>query len=65
MRYLHCVVKFLLRKLGCALTWYEKAVPQLRCAPTESKSLLRKLRCASEIKKIAHLALRFYHTFTG
>ena len=22
MRYLHCVVKFQLRKLGCALTWY-------------------------------------------
>ena len=30
VRYLHCVVKFQLRKLGCALTWYENAVPQLR-----------------------------------
>ena len=27
---LHCVVKFQLRKLVCALTWYENAVPQLR-----------------------------------
>ena len=33
MRYLHCVVKFQLRKSGCPLTWYENAVPQLRnCA---------------------------------
>ena len=32
MRYLYCVVKSQLRKLNCALTWYENAVPQLRCA---------------------------------
>ena len=30
MWYLHCVVKFHLRKLGCALTWYKNAVQQLR-----------------------------------
>ena len=30
MLHLHCVVKFQLRKLGCALTWYENAVPRLR-----------------------------------
>ena len=30
MRYLHCVVKFQLRKLDCALTRYKNAVPQLR-----------------------------------
>ena len=30
MRYFHCGMKFQLRKLGCALTWYENAVPQLR-----------------------------------
>ena len=29
MRYLQCVMKFQLRKLGSALTWYENAVPQL------------------------------------
>ena len=33
-------------------SWYENAVTQLHCASTESKSPLRKLRCASEIKKI-------------
>ena len=33
LRYLPCVVKFQLQKLGCTLTWYEHAVPQLRlCA---------------------------------
>ena len=26
-QYLRCVVKFRLRKLGCALTWYENTVP--------------------------------------
>ena len=30
MRYLLCVEKFQLRKLGCALTWYENAVSQLQ-----------------------------------
>ena len=45
MWYLHCAVKFQLRKLGCALTWYKNAVsqlqnpnPQLRYASTKSKS---------------------------
>ena len=55
MLYLHCVVKFQLRKLDCALTWYENAVfaiAELRCPSTESTSSLRKLRGASEIKKI-------------
>ena len=62
MRYLHCVVKSRWWKLGCALTWYENVVLQLRCASTESKSSLWKLRYASEIKKnqIALFALRFY-----
>ena len=47
------MVKFQLRKLSCALTWYENAVPHLRnCVATESKSSLRKLRCDSEIKKL-------------
>ena len=30
MLYLHCVVKFQLPKLDCALTWYKNAVPQLK-----------------------------------
>ena len=30
MLHLHCVVKFQLRKLDCALTWYKNAVPHLR-----------------------------------
>ena len=63
VRYLPCVVKFQLRKLGCAFTWYENAVPQLRCVSTESKSSLRKLRCASEIKKNKLRNLRC--AFTG
>ena len=45
-------MKFQLQKLGCALTWYENAIPQLLCASTESKSSLHTLRWASEIKKI-------------
>ena len=28
-RYLHCVMKFQLRNLGCTLTWHENAFPQL------------------------------------
>ena len=63
MRYLHCVVKLQLRKLGCALTWYENTVPHLRCASTESKTSLRKLRCASESKKFKLRILRC--AFTG
>ena len=62
-QYLHCAVKFRLRKLGCALTWNENTVPQLRCASTESKTSLRKLRCASESKKIKLRILR--GAFTG
>ena len=30
MLHLHCVVKFQLQKLGCALAWYENAIPHLR-----------------------------------
>ena len=45
MRYLHCSVKFQLRKLGCALTWYEDAVPQLRnCVALQ---LNQKVHCGS------------------
>ena len=49
---LDCVVKFQLRKLGGALTCYENAIAESRCASTESKSSLRKLSCASKIKKL-------------
>ena len=44
MRYLHCVVKFRLRKLGRALTRYENAVPQLRNYAALQK--LKKLNCS-------------------
>ena len=45
MRYLYCVVKFQLRKLGCALTWYKNDVPQLRnCAALQ---LNQKVHCGS------------------
>ena len=45
MRYLHCVVIFQLRKLGCALTWYENVVPQLRnCVALQ---LNQKVHCGS------------------
>ena len=63
MQYLHYIVKFHLLKLGCTLTWFENAVLQLHCTLNESKSLLWKLLCASEIKKIK---LRLLHrAFTG
>ena len=43
--YLHCVVKFQLRKLRCALTRYENAVPQLRnCVALQ---LNKKVHCGS------------------
>ena len=45
MRCLHCVVKFELRKLGCALTWYENTVPQLRnCVALQR---IQKVHCGS------------------
>ena len=45
MLYLRCVVKFQLRKLGCALTLYKKAVPQLRnCVALQ---LNQKVHCRS------------------
>ena len=44
--------KFQWWKFGCALTWYENDIPELRCASTESKSSLRKLRGASEIERL-------------
>ena len=44
-RYLHCDVKFLLGKLGCALTWCENDVPQLRnCVALQ---LNEEVRCGS------------------
>ena len=58
MRYLHCGVKFLLRKVGFALTWYENAVPQLQscvalqlnqkvhCGSCATLQKLKKLNCA-------------------
>ena len=67
MQYLHCVVKFQLRKLRrlCfnLVRNYRYAIAELRYASTESKSLLRKLRCASEIQKIKLCILRC--AFTG
>ena len=45
MRYLHCVFKIQLRKLGCALTWYENPIPQLRnCVALQ---LNQKVNCGS------------------
>ena len=69
-RYLHCSVKFQLRKLGCALTWFENAVMQLQncvafqlnqkvysgsCAAFQK---LKTLNCAFKIDKIVVL---FWH----
>ena len=48
LRYLHGVVKFQLRKLGCALTWYKNAVPQLRnCVALQ---LNQKVYCGSVLR---------------
>ena len=56
--YLHCIVKFQLRELGCALTWYENAAPQLlnfialqlnqkaHCESCAAPQKLRKINCA-------------------
>ena len=45
MQYLHCIVKFQLRKLGCALTWYKNAIPQLQnCVALQ---LNQKVHCGS------------------
>ena len=52
IRYLSCIVKFQLRKLGCTFIWYKNGVPQLQ-----------KLRCTSEVKKIKLRILRC--AFTG
>ena len=58
MRYLLCVVKFQLRKLDCALTWYKNVLPQLRnrvalqlnqnvyCGSCAALQKLKKLNCA-------------------
>ena len=66
MRYLHCVVKFKLRKLGCALTWYENAVPQLRnCVALQ---LNQKAHCGScaALQKLKKNKLRILRcAFTG
>ena len=64
MLYLHCVVKFQLRKLGCALTWYENAVLQLRnCVALQLHEKIFCESCAAPQKlknKVAHFAQRFY-----
>ena len=56
--YLRCVVKFQLRKFGCALTWYKHAVLQLQncialqlnqkahCKSCAALQTLKKLNCA-------------------
>ena len=58
VRYLHCVVKFQLRKLGCALAWSGNAIPQLRkcvalqlnqkvhCESCTALQKLKKINCA-------------------
>ena len=47
-QYLHCVVKFRLRKLGCALTWYENTVPQLRnCVALQLNQKVHSGSCAA------------------
>ena len=58
MQYLRCVVKFRLRKLGCALTWYENTVPQLRnCVALQ---LNQKVYCGScaALQKAKKIKLR-------
>ena len=59
MRYLHCLVKFQLRKLGYALTWYENAVPQLRNCIT--LQLNQKVHCPSSaaLQKVKKLNCEF------
>ena len=55
VRYLPCVVKFQLRKLGCALTWYENAVPQLQnCVAHQLNQKAHSESCAAlqKLKKI-------------
>ena len=57
--YVHCVVKFELRKLGCALTWYENTVPQLRnCVALQ---LNQKVHCGScaALQKVKNLNCAF------
>ena len=50
-QYLHCVVKFWLRKLSSALTWYENAVPQLRnCAALQLNQKVHCVSCAARQK---------------
>ena len=45
MQYLHCVMKFQSRKLGCALTWYKNAILQLQnCIALQ---LNQKVHCES------------------
>ena len=57
VRYLHCVVKFHLRKLGCALTWYKTAVLQLRnCVALQ---LNQNVHCGS-CDVLQYFAMRFY-----
>ena len=55
MRYLHCIVKFQLRKLGWVLTWYKNAVPQLQnCVALQlnQKFLYRSCAKHRKLKKI-------------
>ena len=55
MRYLHCVVKFQLWKLDCALAWYENDIPPLQnCI---ARQLNQKVHCGTcatlqKLKKI-------------
>ena len=58
MLHLHCVVKFQLRKLDCALTWYENAVPQLRnCVALQLNEKVHCETCAAllQVEKIVAL----------
>ena len=58
MRYLHCVVKFQLRKLGCPGTKMPFHDCGIALRFKGIKKFMRLLRCASEIKKINLRILR-------
>ena len=59
MRYLHCVVKFQLRKLGCALTWYENAVPQWRNCIALQLNKKAQCECCAVLQKLKKINCAF------
>ena len=64
--HLHCVVTFQLQKLGCALTWYENAIPQLRnCVALQLHEKVHCERCAA-LQKLKNIKLHILRcAFTG